>query len=247
MSRFRRLISLFFLVPASIVASPGSTAAAGGLALGQLFESPAVDGTVWCVQEFGGELIVGGLFDGIGREAIPTLAAWNGSSWRSLGLEPGNQHRVYCMAIFEGDLVVGTAANDPGEIYRVFRLVNGVWEQLGGALSSAPRALAVHEGELFVGLGTTITARGERPLHRLVGNSWTDVGYPSGEEIISIHALVSSGTSLYVGGSFDETDVFGPGGSPCEPGFRAASTSGVPAHGPCWVGASKATLNRSER
>lgn len=191
------------------------------------FEAPAVDGTIWCVQEFENELVVGGLFQGLGRQRISTLASWDGARWRSLGLEEIVQDRVYAMTVFEGDLVVAISANwseEPWEYWesffgthRVLRLTEQGWVQLGDDLRHQPRALAVHQGELFVGLQSSITTRGEHPVHRFFDGAWQPAGLPPGEVFVSIHALVSDGQTLFVGGSFEGPDVPGesrPAGFP---------------------------------
>lgn len=207
----RRCRSVIFCL-AVLTLAFSHTRAAEGLVFGKSFESPAVDGTIWCMEEFNGELIVGGRFDQIGREAISTLAAWNGSSWRSMGLDAVGEQRVYCMTIFEGALVVGVAKNDTDEEFRVLRLFGNTWVQIGGDLSSAPRALAVHEGYLFVGLGYSIISRGERPLYQLIGDIWLQASFPASEIFVSVHSLLSVGQTLYVGGSFD--GIGASGGAP---------------------------------
>ena len=124
----------------------------------------ALSDEVFALLVSGNDLYVGGNFEDAGGTATADFVArWNGSSWRALGSNGGDgalKARVYALAMAGTDLYVGghflDAAGIP-EADRVARWDGSDWFALGqdgpgdGAIDDTVYALAVYEGDLYVG------------------------------------------------------------------------------------------------
>jgi hypothetical protein len=72
-----------------------------------------LNGTVYALATFGGNLVVGGNFQGSGANASPNyLASWDGSNWTELGAGIGGP--VYSLLADAGILYVGGAFSSAG-------------------------------------------------------------------------------------------------------------------------------------
>ena len=168
-------------------------------------------------------LYVGGDFtDAAGNPKADRIAKWNGGAWSALGSNGANDgalnSSVYALAVSGGDVYVGGRFANAAGIAKADYVArwDGTWSALGsnssstdGALNAGVNALAVSGSDLFVGGGFT-DAAGIATADRVAkwnGSSWSALGSNgSGDGAINsyVDALAVSGTSLYVGGSFND-------------------------------------------
>jgi hypothetical protein len=148
---------------------------------------------------------------------------------------PGDATVMVCsLAAFDGSLYAATWESGPAPRGRVWRLVNGSWQDCGSPWdANAVTRLAVHDGALYAGVsrlrggGSGLEdSRNQSPGGHVLryegGSTWTDLGAPEGAD--SIAGLVPYAGSLYAIPMYSE-GVFrmeGPGSwVPCgSPGRR---------------------------
>jgi hypothetical protein len=157
---------------------------------------------------FNGELIAGGWFGSAGgNPAIPYIARWNGTSWRSL--DGGVNGNVYALAEYRGELIAGgnftTAGGSPAN--HVARWNGATWAALGVGVNSDVYALTVLHDKLFVG-GEFSTAGGA-PVSQVAqwnGTSWGQLGSGTTtggvQYAAGVRAFAVNGDQLIVGGAF---------------------------------------------
>ena len=174
------------------------------------------NGYINAMGNYNGSLIAGGHFDSIGGIAVANIAAWNGSSWSTLGsglkIDIAHSTELYIagMQEFNGELyVVGqfdTAGGTP--VHNVAKWNGLSWSDVGGGplgKSYTAKALAFYNGSLYVGgsfdTAGIIPAKG---IAKWDGSSWSAVD--SGLSDIShspvVYCLCVYNNTLCVGGSF---------------------------------------------
>jgi trimeric autotransporter adhesin len=187
-----------------------------------------VNSTVSALAVSGSELYVGGWFTEVNFFAgtgIPAnrIARWNGSEWSALGSGDGNgvNATVSALAVSGSNLYVGgvfTQANigAPISANHIARWNGSSWSALGSGsgngVNSAVSALAVSGSELYVGgaftqanVGAPITAN---RIARWDGSDWFPLGSGGGNGVSDqVNALAVSGSDLYVGGTFLQTNI----------------------------------------
>ncbi len=172
---------------------------------------------------YNGELYVGGEFTSAGGVSANFIARWNGTSWNSVGTGSGNgvSSKVYELAEYNGELYVGggfTYANWTGSVSTSLNANfiarwNGMsWNSVGtgsgNGVNSNVYALAVYNGELYIG-GEFTSAGGviANFIARWNGTSWNSVGTGSGNGVNHwVYALAVYNGELYVGGRFTSAD-----------------------------------------
>jgi hypothetical protein len=198
----------------------GSTWSAVGSGAGN-----GVSGTVRALLVSGSDLYVGGFFTQVNQGAsIPAnyIARWNGASWSALASGTGNgvDSSVNALLISGGDLYVGgffTQANvgAPISANRIARWNGSAWSALGSGagngLNTTVNALAIYNGDLYVGGGFTEANTGApitaNRLARWNGTSWSAVGSTGNGLNGTVQALLVAGGDLYVGGGFSQANV----------------------------------------
>ncbi|MBN8597764.1 MAG: hypothetical protein J0L78_08835 [Planctomycetes bacterium] len=165
-----------------------------------------------------GRLVVGGNFTSAGGVAVGGLATWNGSTWAALGTG-------IAVTPFTAVETLLYAPNNKLYIGGGFTAIGGVtasriasWDgtnfaPLGAGCSSIVLALAWHSDKLIVG-GEFDTAGGLSSARRIAawnGASWSGLGggitgVQFGPQIVYSLLSASDGI-LYVGGSFDQTNI----------------------------------------
>ncbi len=155
------------------------------------------NGSVHVITFFNGEIVAGGTFNQAGGVIVRNVAAWNGNSWRSLGL--GLDGLVEGLAVWNNQLVaVGEFQTDDGQSTSLpgVAVWNGTaWVPLHpGVDATQAHAVAVHQGQLYLGGGFT------GGIARFTGSQLEVVG--GGVLGGSVFALTSLANSLYVGGDF---------------------------------------------
>ncbi len=130
-------------------------------------------GSVLALTVYNGDLIAAGwIYVGAGGQSGP-VARWDGSTWRALATDLYWMLEPYVLAVYNGALIAG---GDYGYGQLAWWDGSGTWQDLGGGVEGSPyhsteygsggyrlprvSALAVHNGELFVG-GRFGTAGGQ--------------------------------------------------------------------------------------
>ena len=104
-----------------------------------------VSGAVRAVEQFGGDLVIGGEFDygnglyGVAGtwDAMPGVARWNGSEWEAFGdgldLSWGSP-TIWCLAEYQGQLYAGGEFDNTGGqgLSGIARWNGSAWEAVGG-------------------------------------------------------------------------------------------------------------------
>ncbi len=193
------------LIPANNVAAWDGTSWSdlqGGMTGGQLFNRVSALGT------YNGELIVGGLFGQAGRVPANNIAAWDGTTWKSLGTGTGSNigdADVNCMAEFQGKLYVGGNFQFAGDVPVNFigAWDGASWSALGIGTSFSVAAIEQFQNELYV--GGFFNDAGLVPNTRFIakwdGTQWKSLGNVALTSSFVV-ALREFNSELYVGGSF---------------------------------------------
>ena len=166
----------------------------------------------------GAKLYVGGSFTFAGGVASPNIAAWNGTSWSSVG--GGVDGAVTALAVFDEGLgpslfVAGTFTH-AGVISanRIARWNGTAWSSLGSGLDFHAYALTVFDDgsgpALYVG-GYFATAGGQsaQGIAKWNGATWSALGsgIAASGYLPGVRSLVAyddgAGAALYAGGQFD--------------------------------------------
>jgi hypothetical protein len=177
---------------------------------------PGMDNSVLALIEYGGELIVGGLFATAGGETVNHLARWSDSSWQPIvtGGQAGvggDNAWVFALAEYNGYLIVGGRFATAGgqTVSNIARWDGTNWHPLdsGGQIGVDDRvnALAVHNGDLIVG-GWFTTAGGQtvNRIARWDGDEWHPLESANGQIGVSatVRALAPLDDTLIAGGDF---------------------------------------------
>ncbi len=132
------------------------------------------------------ELIAGGEFSSIGPLNANQAAAWNGTTWRSIGAPFGGQS-VKFVHVHDGLLYIAGLYSDAN-----LKAWNGTaWSNVSGSQDLSITAIAEHNGDMIVASGTG--------LKKLSGLSLVDSGFSFGT---GGNALYSLNGTLYAGGKF---------------------------------------------
>ena len=205
------------------VAAPGVARwdGASWRALGAGIQVAPTNFAVHQLVSFGQDLIAAGWFDTADNAPAPTVAAWNGTSWRAMGvgLTRSTSVPVQGAAVFNNQLYLSG----------LFTSVNGVGNRAlvrwDGAAWSAPdyprnadsqgQALAVRENTLFVTFRATSAPDAVR-LFSFDGSAFVPItggfsgttspqngtGLPTTINAPYILALAPVGNELFIGGTF---------------------------------------------
>jgi len=161
---------------------------------------PGVDGYVFAVTEFNGQLVIAGSFTRVGSVPASNIAVWDGSEWLALGTglrydedQPGE---ASALTVFDGRLYAGGR----------FRLAGGVavdaiaawdghsWSAVGSGdvVSDQVTALTVYNNTLVAGGHLVATWNGA---------SWSDLGLRTATYDYLGSLLVVDGKLIACGGN----------------------------------------------
>jgi len=164
---------------------------------------PGVNGSIRAVTVFNNLLIVGGDFTVAGGTLANHIAAWDGSSWSSLGL--GMNSIVYALTIYDNKLIAGgyffTAGGTAAS--KIAAWDGTSWSALGSGLDYAVNALTVYDNKLIAGGGFT-TAGGVSANYIAAwdGSTWSPLGSGMGGDSPHVNALTVYDNKLIAGGYF---------------------------------------------
>ena len=154
------------------------------------------------LEFYSGELYLGGNFFSAGGVAAPSIARWNGSAWQSV---PGAilNGTVRALKAFNTQLIVAGDFSSGGPVLDRVAAWNGsAWSAMHAGLPAAavftPTALALHQGDLYLG-GMSPFTDGPRTIYRWSGAAWTLV---DGSPNRPVYTLASAAGALWAGGDF---------------------------------------------
>ncbi|HEX8627836.1 MAG TPA: hypothetical protein VF755_06670, partial [Catenuloplanes sp.] len=163
---------------------------------------------IWDLTVHNGRLIAAGEFDSAGGVPSYNTAAWNGTTWSSLGMPARQSGGVMSMTVYNGALVAARYwVEDNVGFDHVLRYNGNSWTPMAGpggaGFDEVPRALTVYRGQLIAG-GDFNSAGGvaARALARWNGNAWTAL--PGGALDGPVYALTVHNDTLVAGGWFSQ-------------------------------------------
>lgn len=171
---------------------------------------PDVSGQVAAILVDGSDVFVGGYYLTIAGQPGNYIGQWNGANWNTVG--SGTNGSVVAIEKFNGSIVAGGDFSMAGGISagNIAAWNGSSWESLGSGVNGTILALKVVGDRLFV--GGVFDQAGGAPASNLAswdGFAWSAVesggleGVGSTGGGGSVRALGVSGSTLFVGGSFD--------------------------------------------
>lgn len=166
---------------------------------------PGVNSTVFAMTSFNGKLIVGGQFTVAGDKIANNIAAWNGSSWSTLGT--GVNNSVRALTVFDGDLIVGGLFTEAGGITtnNIAAWDGSTWSPIGTGLNGHVFALTVYDSNLFA--GGSFDSSGSTEINHIAswnGLKWSPLGTGVDNSVLSLivynNGLIATGRFLNAGG-----------------------------------------------
>jgi hypothetical protein len=169
--------------------------------------------TVLALATYNGDLIAAGTFTTAGGQSANRIARWDGSQWHALG--SGLDDTVLAVISHDAGLIAAGAFATAGgqEVNAVARWDGAAWQPMGSGVkiegffgSSTGNALAVYEGDLY--LGGMFNRAGKAVVNNMVrwdGTAWQDVGGGLQEPpfpVSVVRALAVHGGALVAGGDF---------------------------------------------
>ena len=141
------------------------------------FGWPGVNGTVYALTVYDGDLIVGGQFTEAGGGPANNIARWDGTSWNPIG--SGVNHVVYALAVYDGSLIAGGLFTQAGGVAANYIACwdGSGWSSLGSGTNEGVTALTAYGGDLVAG-GYFFMAGGisANYIARWNGSSWSALG-----------------------------------------------------------------------
>lgn len=171
-----------------------------------------LNGSAYCMFVSGGVLYVGGTFTNAGGVNTNYVATWNGTSWGGIAdgfSSNGAGSGVYSIASMTtgitNRLIFGGRFATNINFVRNLCYSDGIvafLRSFGGDITGTVRAMAVHEGDLYVGGDLTATPAGA--VKYIAGWNPSTGWYSLGTGVDStVYALRSAwGSELHVGGAF---------------------------------------------
>ncbi|MBL9076138.1 MAG: hypothetical protein JNL08_01460 [Planctomycetes bacterium] len=148
------------------------------------------DGLVHDAVEHNGELWVVGEFGTVDGAHADGVARYTGTGWDTLGGTVAPNHPVYCVAVYQGAIHIGSVGAPR-------RWTGSGWQTFAPSINGALLAMHEYQGQLWIGGSTVGTPR----LHRWNGTTAVaaDPGFNG-----SVEALGTFGADLIVGGRFTQ-------------------------------------------
>ncbi len=160
------------------------------------------NGEVEAIERFNTSTYAGGAFTASGATMLNHIARWNStaSAWEplALGITGGD---VYAIRSFGGFLYAGGSFTSAGGVPTggLARWDGASWSAVGGGLSGQVFALEIHDGQLVIG-GLFPGLAGSPNIVQWDGSTYSTLGTGGADGYI--RGMHSTGTRLYVGGTF---------------------------------------------
>lgn len=171
---------------------------------GQGIDGSGMDGNVYCMIVYNGNLYAGGAFGSAGGDPlypqeVRYIARFDGNAWQPVGL--GVNDKITDMIVYNGVLVVSGYFTEAGGVpANHIAYWNGIsWHALGSGMNGKVTALAVHDGYLYAG-GLFDTAGGQyaKNIAKWDGTNWAPVGEGLNGQV---YTLASYDGKLFAGGN----------------------------------------------
>lgn len=167
-----------------------------------------VNGRVNAIAIDGSDVYVGGDFLTAGNLTMNGIAKWDGSGWSPLGLGVSD----YVNVIYRkgSDLYVGGEFFEAGNVSanNIAKWNGNSWSTLGVGTNKEVTEIISIENDFYI--GGWFTQAGGSPANGIAkwnGSSWSALGngvYTSGQHNTYATSIAVLGSSLYVGGRFEE-------------------------------------------
>lgn len=166
---------------------------------------------VYALTIFNGQLVAGGDGDNNVGTFDETVHRWDGATWQEFPAT--NTGNVTALEVYNGELYIGgsfmthfTTSTNPAFYTARYNPSSNLWDVVGGNVfgtetNTNVSALAVHNGELYIGgwrHSNTLTSVAD--LGRWNGSSWVQI--TTGGDQGGIYDLRSYSGELVVGGGF---------------------------------------------
>ena len=164
------------------------------------------NGEVRCLQEYNGELYVGGNFTTVDSTInAKRIARWDGSQWHAIGIgaNGGFITGIRAMTIFNGELIVGGmfGSIDGFPANSVCSFNSTQWDSLGSGVFGQIQCFVIDSINNFLYAGGQIWSAGGIPtpcgIAKWDGSSWSAVG---SEPILNPIDMVMYKGKLFAGG-----------------------------------------------
>ncbi len=158
---------------------------------------------------YDGKLVAAGVFDSVGGVMTNNIAAWDGSSWSSLG--QGIVGSIKALAVYDDKLIAGGEFNLAGGVAANNIAVwdGHTWSALGSGVNDRVTSLTVYDNKLIA--GGWFTRAGSRVSNYLA--TWTkpmyDCGDANGSGEINLVDIVYVVNWLFAGGPAPVDEVAG--------------------------------------
>jgi len=168
---------------------------------------------VWALAVYDNKLIAGGWFTTAGGVSANHIAAWDGSSWDSLGSGMGGQ-AVWALIVYDNKLIAGGTFSTAGGVSAnsIASWDGSSWSPLGSGINGDVFALAIYDNKLIAGGG--FTTAGEVSANNIAswnGSSWSPLGEGIATQTTSwgsgVYGLTVYDNKLIAGGPFDTAGV----------------------------------------
>ncbi len=162
---------------------------------------------VWDMTLADGQLIVAGRFDTAGGVAANSIAAWNGSTWSSLGHPTLEDLAILSVENYNGKVTASrTYVVDNVNVNDVAWRNVGVWSVLGNPFNGNIRDMTIHNGLLVAGgQFTTIGVSTVNHVAAWNGSTWSALSGPSGVGTSGdVFAVATHWGFLFAGGFFTQ-------------------------------------------
>lgn len=158
-----------------------------------------INGTVYSLAVWNGDLIAGGQFTMAGGAAARSVARWNGTTWQPIG--DWVSGTVYAIAVFNQELYIGGNFSNPLTFSSRLARWDGIgWQSVGASPSQEIHTLCVYDGTLVAGGDfSSIGGISTLGIARWDGTSW--LGFGSGTTG-NVFATVVNDGQLFIGGDF---------------------------------------------
>jgi hypothetical protein len=169
-----------------------------------------VDDEVDAIAVSGSTVYVGGYFSMAGTQPAGGVASWDGSSWRALGA--GVDTSVNALAVVGGKVYAGGQFQNAGGVAanHIAMWDGNTWAPVGGGVDGPVFALLAVGNQLYVGgsfdhaggLVANSLARWDGAAWHSVGTTASGVSFGTAKGIVN--ALASNGSTVFIGGAFDQ-------------------------------------------
>ncbi len=146
-----------------------------------------------------GRLIGTGAFDSAGSVAVPGIAAWDGTTWSSIGTGMPNfssGSSILCALRYSGDLFFGGYIPDWSSNYPYIFKWNGITLDSFAVINASPYAMLQYENDLVVSGGFTMVDNVPvNCIARWDGTNWSDLGF--GNFYFGVRKMIAYHGDLY--------------------------------------------------